>query len=247
MITLWKKRVGIAERPEASRFKFSPQYFLLILVSFALGAARFQVSEPDLHSPEFIAYFNDSGQEARVMGMIIKPPEDQDNRKLLRVRVEGVQPYGESMFTTVRGLMVARVSNEEDWHYGDRIMLRGNLETPPEFEDFSYRAYLAQQSVYSYMRNARTYRLSSGGGSRILRMIYTYKDHALSTLYKLWPDPEASLFAGILLGVESGIPDDVDQAFRDTGTSHIIVISGFDITIIVGLLVGVFSRLFGEG
>jgi competence protein ComEC len=41
-----------------------------------------------------------------------------------------------------------------------------------------------------------------------------------------------SLLAGILLGVESGIPDEVDQAFRDTGTSHIIAISGFNITII---------------
>ena len=55
------------------------------------------------------------------------------------------------------------------------------------------------------------------------------------------------MLAGILLGDESGISDQVDQAFRDTGTSHIIVISGFNITIIVGLLVGVFSRLFGGG
>jgi competence protein ComEC len=247
VITWWKKRVGIAERPEASRFIFSPQFFLLILVSFTLGAARFQVSQPDLHSPEFIAFYNDADKEVRVLGLIIKPPEEQDNRLVLRVRVEGVQPYGESMFTPVRGLMVARVSNEDDWEYGDRIMLRGELETPPEFEDFSYRAYLAQQGVYSYMRSARIYRTSSGGGNVILRAIYAYKKHALSTLYRLWPDPEASLLAGILLGVESGIPDDVDQAFRDTGTSHIIVISGFNITIIIGLLVGVFSRVFGGG
>ncbi|UCF27220.1 MAG: ComEC/Rec2 family competence protein, partial [Chloroflexota bacterium] len=200
-----------------------------------------------LLSPEFIAYYNDAGQETRVMGTIIKPPDVQDNKVVFRVGVEGIQPYGETMFNPVRGVMLARVSNTEDWKYGDRIMLRGDLETPPEFEDFSYRAYLAQQGVYSYMSNARIYRTSSGGGNFILRAIYAYKTHALDTLYRLWPDPEASLLAGILLGVESGIPEDVDQAFRDTGTSHIIVISGFNITIIAGLLVGVFSRLFGGG
>ncbi len=55
------------------------------------------------------------------------------------------------------------------------------------------------------------------------------------------------MLAGILLGDESGISEKVDRAFRDTGTSHIIVISGFNITIIVGLLVGVFNRIFGGG
>jgi competence protein ComEC len=244
----WRKlRTANTKGETDSRFHTSPQFFFLILLSFALGAARFQASQPDLNSPGFIANYNDAAQEVRVMGLIIKPPELQDNRVVLRIKAEGIQPYGAASFAPVSGLLVARVNNVEDWQYGDRIMLRGGLETPPEFEDFSYRAYLEQQGVYSYMRNARTYRTSSGGGNFILRAIYTYKDHALSTLYRLWPDPEASLLAGILLGVETGIPEDVDQAFRDTGTSHIIVISGFNITIIVGLLVGVFSRLFGGG
>ena len=56
-----------------------------------------------------------------------------------------------------------------------------------------------------------------------------------------------SLLAGILLGDESGIPEHVDQAFKDTGTSHIIVISGFNITVIAGLLATVSARLIGRG
>ena len=179
--------------------------------------------------------------------MLIKPPKILDDSMTVRVKVEGIQPFGEPDFLPVDGLMDARLGSRESWHYGDRVILRGQLESPPEFEDFSYREYLAQQGVYSYMRNAWAYQVSSGGGNPLLRLIYTYKAYALDTLYRLWPDPEASLLAGILLGDESGISDQVDQAFRDTGTSHIIVISGFNITIIIGLLVGVFSRLFGGG
>jgi competence protein ComEC len=198
-------------------------------------------------SSEFIAYYNDAGHEVRVIGMIAKPPAIQEDQAVLRIRVDGIQPYGEATFTPVQGFLEARVPDGEDWQYGDRVMLRGNLETPSESEDFSYRGYLAQQGVYSNMRNTRAYRISSGGGYWILSWIYAYKGYALRTLYRLWPDPEASLLAGILLGDESGIAEDVDRAFRDTGTSHIIVISGFNITIIVGLLVGVFGRLFGGG
>jgi predicted membrane metal-binding protein len=56
-----------------------------------------------------------------------------------------------------------------------------------------------------------------------------------------------SLLAGILLGVDSGLPPDVQQAFRDTGTSHIIAISGFNIAIQIALLAGIFGRTLGPG
>jgi competence protein ComEC len=41
------------------------------------------------------------------------------------------------------------------------------------------------------------------------------------------PEPQASLLTGILLGDDSSIPKGVQDAFRATGTSHIIAISGW--------------------
>jgi competence protein ComEC len=40
------------------------------------------------------------------------------------------------------------------------------------------------------------------------------------------PEPQASLLSGILLGVEAGMPADVQEDFRVIGTPHIIAISG---------------------
>jgi competence protein ComEC len=71
------------------------------------------------------------------------------------------------------------------------------------------------------------------------------KERALTLIYQIYPDPEASLLAGILLGVEKGIPTPVRKAFDKTGTSHIIAISGFNMTIIAGLFAGSFGRLLG--
>jgi competence protein ComEC len=230
-----------------SKVSIPPFSYSLVPLIFTLGAARYQLAQPDFTAPDFIAAYNDSGDEVRVVGTVVRPPKIQEGGVTIRVKVEGMQPSGKAGFLPVAGLLDARLAARETWRYGDRVILRGQLQTPPEFEDFSYRAYLAHQGVYSYMGNTRAYRLSSGGGNPVLRLIYTYKTYALDTIYRLWPDPEAALLAGILLGDESGISDRVDQAFRDTGTSHIIVISGFNITIIAGLLVGVSSRLFGGG
>ena len=74
----------------------------------------------------------------------------------------------------------------------------------------------------------------------------TSRNTVWRSIYRLFPDPDASLIAGILLGVQTGIPNEVQEAFRLTGTSHIIVISGFNITIIAGLFTFLFSRRVGE-
>ena len=51
------------------------------------------------------------------------------------------------------------------------------------------------------------------------------------------PEPEASLLAGIVLGVKRGLPGDFYEALRKTGTMHIVVASGYNVTIIIGTVV----------
>jgi competence protein ComEC len=87
--------------------------------------------------------------------------------------------------------------------------------------------------------------LATRQANPILQLIYDYRARGLETVYALFPDPEASLLAGILLGVESGISPEVRQSFNQTGTTHIIAISGFNITIIASFFIAIFGRWLG--
>jgi predicted membrane metal-binding protein len=49
---------------------------------------------------------------------------------------------------------------------------------------------------------------------------------AKNVIAQILPEPQASLLTGILLGDDSGIPKYVQDAFRTTGTSRLIAISG---------------------
>jgi competence protein ComEC len=129
----------------------------------------------------------------------------------------------------VSGLLLARVSQGTNFRYGDRIRLQGQIETPPETEDFSYRDYLAHQSIYSQMPFAQADVMENGAGNPLLSILYTLREKAVHVTDRIFPDPEASLISGIILGVQAGIPEELQEAFRLTGTSHIIVISGFNI------------------
>jgi competence protein ComEC len=227
------------------RISITPRllYSLVLTAVFFLGAARYQSSLPRLDA-YYVAWYNDREYEVQVTGTLSDPPDERDTYTNLRLDVTSVDTGNGRM--PANGLMLARVPPNSDWHYGDMLRLRGHLRTPPENEDFSYQDYLAHQGIHAYMADAIATRLPFTGGNPLLRLVYAFKIQAIERVYRLFPDPEASLLAGILLGDDNGMPATLQQAYKNTGTAHIIAISGFNIAIIASLFVGLFSRLFGS-
>jgi competence protein ComEC len=215
-----------------------------VIFAFLLGASRYQSVQPKI-DPFQIAWYNDRDYDILVTGIISEPPDYRDTYTNLKLQVEKVDT-GLPTPLTAEGLLLARVSPGETYHYGERIRLRGKLLTPPENEEFSYLDYLARFGIHSYMPITEVTVLPGTGGNPILERVYAFKEHAIANIYQIFPDPEASLMAGILLGDDSGMPADLQQAYKNTGTAHIIAISGFNIAIIAGVFVFIFSRLFGR-
>jgi competence protein ComEC len=227
--------------PQFSDISFPP---LLIACTFALflGAWRYQFAQPDI-TPKHIAFYNDRTYDLLVTGFVSDLPDYRDTYTNLRLQVEAADT-GDGDFP-VTGLILARVPPNQEYHYGQTLRLRGKLQTPPEDEQFSYRDYLAGKNIYSYMPITEATHLSEDGGNLVLKAMYAFKEKSIANIYQIFPDPEASLLAGILLGVDSGLSNDIQRAFKNTGTSHIIAISGFNIAIIAGVFTGLFSRWFG--
>ena len=164
----------------------------LLIIFLVLGAVRYQAQLPKI-TPGFISWYNDSGEEYVVEGVLVEPPDERDRYTNLRVKVDRLHPINEPFFTPVDGLVLARVPPLGDYRYGDRLRLEGALESPPELEGFSYREYLARQGIHTYMSRAAAHTLLRNRGNPVLLTIYTLRERALDTLYLLFPDPEASL------------------------------------------------------
>ncbi len=223
--------------------RLAPLPLFVLLAALFAGAARFQVAQP-LWSPNHLAWYNDQG-EARLVGVVVNDPDRRESGVLVRVRVQQRLALSSATNATalpLSGMLLARLP-QGDWQYGDLLRLEGKPVTPPEDEVFSYRDYLARQGIYSYLPFARARLLQRNQGSPLMAAIYRLRQGAHATLNRIFPYPEAPLLAGILLGIERNIPADLQRAFRHTGTSHIIAISGFNIAILAGLFTAVFSRL----
>ena len=83
-------------------------------------------------------------------------------------------------------------------------------------------------------------------GFGVKKKIYRLRERIETVYNQSLPEPEASLLAGIVLGVKRNLAKDFWQALQKTSTLHIVVASGFNVTVVIGtvifLLAGVLHR-----
>ena len=215
---------------------------LLALALLAGGGARYTAAQP-LLDESHIAYYNDTSQILTLTGIVSGEPDIRNTQVNLKIAVESIQWAGYSQ--PVRGQILVQTPRYPVYEYGSRVVLRGTLNTPPSNPEFSYRDYLARQEVFSLMARPQIQLVGERQGSPFYHLIYDAKARGQQTIRHLLPDPEAGLASGILLGIAHATPPDLDEDFRTTGISHIVVISGFNIAIVAALFLRLGEPLFG--
>jgi competence protein ComEC len=243
IITLTPIIVALILRRRVARLA-SPNVWLIAAAGIALllGAMRYQQTIHKI-TPADVSWYNDRKYDVLVTGSLTDPADYRDAYTNLRLNVKQID-NGQKNFN-VSGLLLAHVPINQTYKYGDEIRLRGQLQTPPQDDDFSYQDYLARQGILSYMPTSDATLLPGNDGNQISLAIYSFKDKAVDHIYRLFPDPEASVLASMLLGVNGGLSNPIQQAFRDTGTAYVIAVSGFEISILAGVFVTLFGRILG--
>lgn len=223
----------------------------IAVVMMGLGAIRWGWAQP-VYDESFIAAYNDKGFVV-LEGVVIDEPEVRDSYVNLRVAADTLLSDRASQPITAHGAVLVQAGRFPEIQYGDRLRVSGELQTPPVFEDFSYADYLARQGMHSILRRAKTEVIIGGTTDlwlslqlRFFKPLFAFKARALAAIASTFSEPQASLLSGILLGVETGIPESLKDAFRRTGTSHIVAISGFNISIVVRVFLAIFQRLLGK-
>jgi len=189
--------------------------------------------------------YDRSAPQVLVTGYVSSYPLVSDTSQRLHVAAQTVHVDGRTR--DVRGDMRLTTGTHTRYAYGQPIRLRGRLVTPPDFDDFSYREYLARKGVHSLFYSTDIeVRPGPLQGNRLLRALFALRARGEALLNRLLPEPYAALANGMLLGIESGIPDALYDQFNLTGTSHVIVISGSNVALIAGVLLALGTRLFGK-
>lgn len=242
---IWSIVMGILPLlliPFLSRYKITLVITSLCLFAFFCGNIHFQSSLPGVDE-QHLQFYNDQGK-TEIEGMLITEPEARDKTLIFQFSTNKITIDGEAK--KISGKAIIRVPRYSEYHYGDILRVNGKLETPPQLDDFDYRAYLAHQGIYSMIYYPKIEILKRDAGSKALSFIYSARNSLNQSLARILPEPQYSLAQGILLGLRGNIPDSLTQAFSRTGTSHILAISGLHLSIIIGMILSIGVWLFGR-
>ncbi|MDO8600154.1 MAG: ComEC/Rec2 family competence protein [bacterium] len=191
-------------------------YSLMVLV-FVAGMFRFaQVSSVSHILPPDIVSKSISFEASIIDEPIRKPKSQQvvvasdNDAKILLI----MRPYPE-------------------FQYGDILKISGTIEEPENFTDeFDYRAYLAKDDIFYLVRFPEVEKVGEGGANPIYQKLFLLKSKFSENLGRFLPEPHASFMAGLILGERKSMPQELLDQFAETGTTHIIALSGYNISIV---------------
>ena len=206
----------------------------LALVAVLLGLLRAGLVEPP--GADLLPYHDESG--AVVQGLVVDQPKDHGGAHSFRLSVDRIRTGRDSTWVDVSGdvrvtarptVALTEVRSPPYYRYGDRLEVRGRLESPEPIEDFDYPAYLETQGIRSVSSFPEVALISEGDGSPFRRWLSAARLSLADSTERAVAEPAGAFGQAVLLGMRAGLPDSLVEDFRGTGASHLLAISGLHV------------------
>jgi competence protein ComEC len=191
-----------------------------------------------------------AGERVVVDGVIVNDPEHRATSTHVNVKVKTI---GNDV---ARGILLAVLPPDLVLQYGDRVEVSGTLTLPVSFKtdtgrEFNYAGYLRVEGISAEIPHGVLEKVSPGVWSPT-KFLFEAKHMFEHSLEHLFPAPDGSLMEGVLLGERRGLPKSLNDAFIVSGLVHVVVLSGYNISVVsnavlyaLGFLPRVFRFSFG--
>jgi len=179
--------------------------------------------------------------EVQVEGVIVSDPEPLGTMLRFRLQVRRVadddrwhEAGGDLLVTTALPQELVHMRAAPYLCYGDLVVVKGQLQQPKEASS-DYREYLARRGIQALLVRPALSLQSAGHGWPHYALAYTVRRALANSLAGVLPEPHASVAQAILFGLRRDIPDDVNDAFQDTGTTHLLAVSGMNMMMVLAM------------
>ncbi len=208
-------------------------YFFLVcafVFSGSIGMLRYQWFVSDTGDKKLSEVVGSSGL---FEGVVTEEPTIKDSYVRLTVLIDKVNDKKIDEPTKISVLDDAY----SKMTYGDRISISGMLKKPenkiiPGERPFDYVSYLAKDKIFYEIGYAKLDLISSDNGSFLKRILLWIKKKFIDVLDKTISFPESRLAAGLTVAGKQALPQATQDEFTRTGTIQVVVLSGYNVTIV---------------
>ncbi len=226
---------------------YNPFWYLAIFIFVALlGFWRYQLALPASTS---IRVDQLQGREVEVEGEINSLIRKKKGKLEFVIRPHYIR-IADSLrlqprLNIVEGGILVRLRTKNSLHYKDNLSLRGVIALPQGESALSFRNYLQTKGVYALLLQPQLLKVEANYslGVTFIETLLKWRGLLLRQIQTHFPEPHASLLAGIVLGVRSELEPMFYQRLRYLGLLHIIVASGFNVSLLIGLVLMLFRFL----
>ena len=217
-------------------------YVSVFLFLATIGVLRFDIATWGNEAPKLAGFV---GNEVVIEGVVSKDPDARE--RTTHVHLDPAIVNGEP---TEAGILLY-ADRSSVVAYGDTVVARGKLQQPEVFltdlgRTFNYPGYLEAQGVSYVMYYPEVAVVGSGNKNLFISNLLAFKHKFMDSLEALVPEPSAGLGEGLLLGVKSALGDELEQVFRRTGIIHIVVLSGYNVMLVVIFVMTILSYFLAE-
>lgn len=222
------------------------RFFLPLFLLSLAGLGILRIHSVGRIPPHHILNFS-KGAWTAVEGRAASLPEvkEKGRRKIYSFLLDSENLVLEKKFYETAGRVQVFLFNpNQEIPYGSRVRLWGRLERPEiprNPGEFNYRDYLAGQGIYALLsaygpRSVRVLDRDLPLAQRPLQVIQNLREASARRLDALFAFPINAFLKALLLGLRKGLPDEFRDDFMKTGTTHLLAISGMNITLVAGSL-----------
>ena len=142
------------------------------------------------------------------------------------------------------GLRLTLPAPDEPLLAGDRLRATVEIERPPVVADFDYPGYLRSRGIHAVGAFPSSSEVvGHDDGNVLTNRLRALRRWATGNIERSLPEPEASVAAGMLLGERRTIPAALSEELRVTGTTHLLVVSGQNVALLVGTIVAILGSV----
>jgi competence protein ComEC len=183
---------------------------------------------------------NQAGKEFSGEALVFREPENKDRLQKIFLNIKNQKEFSGQK-------ILVNVPTFPEYDYGDRLKIKCILELPKnKDEKFDYQMYLAKDGIFYICTKPKIELLAENQGNKMYSFILKIKNKLQDKITKLLPAPESGLLIGLILGGDDNLSDEIKESFSKTGMSHIVAVSGYNVTIVAEYLMflGIFLGLW---
>ena len=179
--------------------------------------------------------------------LVVSEKEDKEYSYSYKIKVLNINNKKESKNT----FLYLRVNKKSDilLEYGDIISFKGEFQEPSKkrnYGGFDYKNYLKTLKIYGTIKVESYEILEKNKGNTFISFTNKISNNMKEKIYNLLDEREASLLIGLLLGDDDKIDKDLEESFKISSLSHILAVSGMQVTYIITAMYFIFNNILGK-